>query len=325
MLIPSFQVDLTRQHIMSSYYKKVQAVRNQKILFDKLRQMRHPVGFIMRPVDYTKMYSESFKEYFIYKVLGDSGPVLSNGKTPWGLDVKAIERSKQTSDRGLEMPNDWEYPVHLTELEAWLEKDYGHLTEAEDYQYLANILLASDVTESQPSIQVNKARALHWLQVKIDASASISAAAPNAAPYGVIPGVVIPGTVMPEVVTPAGVIPALVMPDVFIPDIVTPEVVIPEVVTPTNTHELGLEWNIPATQFVEMALGLITSGAVKVPNRVGRDATIEMLAKALGFTLGSPVRVIINNIRTQRNEDRPAPLLARMLSEFLGYIKKEKE
>lgn len=85
---------------------------------------------------------------------------------------------------------------------------------------------------------------------------------------------------------------------------------------------LGLTWQGPRTEFVELACALYEAGAITIDGLGGRDAVVERLGSALGVTGKTPVSTVLQDIKNKRNGDRQTPLLDRLKTKFLDYLGK---
>jgi hypothetical protein len=160
---------------MSSFFEK-RKVAQEEIESGNLSLRENPLGEMVEEKPYHKMYSNGFPGYFTYIVLCDYGSLDSNRQhTGWGFDY--YDHYEDYSPYYREPPVDYEYCLSTTELVPWLDKYYGGLTSVEDYQYLLDILEAAHNSTGEIHLhaELNKARALKWLNMKIEQLVSLPA------------------------------------------------------------------------------------------------------------------------------------------------------
>jgi hypothetical protein len=81
---------------------------------------------------------------------------------------------------------------------------------------------------------------------------------------------------------------------------------------PTN---LGLKWQGPRAEFVELVHALFNAGALTITEKGGRDGATKRLGEALGIKGTTPYSTVLNDIKS-RNNDRQTPLLDRLKERF---------
>lgn len=146
---------------------------------------------------------------------------------------------------------------------AWLEKTYGDLADAEDYQYLINILETAYHQHSEPFYK--KELALQWLRDKLKQAVALPAA----------------------------------------------------------FKELGLQWNTPRIEFVELMYALFEAGVLKITSESkSRAKAIDRLGEILQVEGKEKIDSVLQNIK-KRNSDRQTPLLDRLKESLSEYINRE--
>lgn len=164
---------------MGSYFdKKREALK--KIESGNLSFRENLLGEMVKEMPYHIMYSNEFRGYFIYMVLGDHGDnSYSVQHTWWGFDFYG--EPEEYSPYYREPPLDYEHSLSTMELIPWLDKYYGSLPDVDDYQYLLDIIESAYDSSASGSMHsdANKSRALKWLNTKIEQFAVLYTSSDN--------------------------------------------------------------------------------------------------------------------------------------------------
>jgi hypothetical protein len=250
---------------MESYYKKIEAARWRVEHRDFDNGGGYDGSDLWEDKPHHVMYYPSFKGYFIYMILWVHHKEDAHGNT-W-LGFYNCDHDGLPPFEG-KLNGSYEFSLELDEVVPWLSMNYGHLTDAEDYQYLADILapvyISDDNEKFKISSDLNRHRALQWLNTRITQ--------------------------------------------------VT--------ISPVSQPSLGLQWNEPRTEFVELMHALFEAGTLTTTVKGGRTGAIERLGQALGVEGRTPISTVLQDIKNKRNGDRQTPLLDRLRERFLAYLNK---
>ena len=152
-----------------SLFQERRRLAQRKIESGSLDFRENPLGETVEEKPYHVMYSDGFPGYFAYMVLCNFGSLDSiRQRTWWGFEY--YDHFEDYSPYYREPPIDYEFILNTTEVIPWLNKYYGNCPHIEDYQYLLDIVESDRNTsgEVHSHAELNKARAVKWLNTKIE-------------------------------------------------------------------------------------------------------------------------------------------------------------